>query len=1264
MSYLPRNPTELLQRPWRPGHKVRAGTALWRRRWAMALVLFLLCLLIGAYVYITESQRVRAMAEGYLSNVLGADVTVRRATLTVFEGLRLEQVRVSFDEPERSPTPMFTADALVVKYDIRAMLTGRLVAKQIIAKRPHVVLTEKLEEIVARYGERFRGRRDKPGAERHPQGLSRRLNLPEILLRDAHIEYAEFRDGELRPTGRLLAEGWFSPSNNGDRYSFEFQTRGGGDEAMGPYVSGELLPRQGKVTARLMNFAYDQNIQSMLPAIVREWGQQHELSGGVDVEELSYSWAKDAPEAFRVRTSLKDVTLSVHPEELLSASETRRLTQCRRGLSLLQSMFRATGHVRTPVDQIIPLFGSSVPIRLESMSGHFTFTPSGIDVTGVIAQVENNALHIDGRIDGYPRVSQQQPPMRVRIASGEKLLTVPPNLKYINSMPRAVRDFYDHLRPQGTCALDVEIIRSSEGGRINAVGGVKVIDGQFVFLRFPYPVRKATGAVTFVSATEHERERVELDLTGVGIEGGPNADAGLRISGKIGPLGANAGVEITVSGANVRSEPALRTSFPPEVQQALRMFDPDRGETYPIFEGSFDCAVKRPVGPRTKWDIYTVVRIDKATGALHEFPYMLRDLAMELRIGDTSVEIINANMKHGGGGVRVDGVVSWNKTRSTERRQTKTDLRLVAMDLPIDDQLLTALPPDRRELIQKLGLGGNISVDGTIKSDSAAGGKIDYELGLKLSKGTLWPAGGMFVLNDASGSMTLWPHRIAIHELIARRGDGRVSLKGDCELTADGRPRLDLSVSAENLLLDSPLYAMLPEDAKRAWDEVRPSGTVDGDLRYISNKPDETFTTTIRPRALSANLQSMPYALTHLGGAVTITSSQTTLQNVTARHGDARFTINGTGEGGPAGASKWDLSLTGDDVPLDEQLRAALPSAAAELMTSINLRGIADMQFDRILYETKGLPLASTTAPGALTATASPAPARPADVTLLGRLLPKDVAMDLGVPLTGVQGTIAFDAGFPAGRIAGVTGSLDLNELKIAGRTITGMRASIEKPAQQAQLRLSDIGAQLAGGTVAGDVSLTFPDEGDGTYNLDLILQNADAHELVQPSGTDRIQGQLSASLALEGKWEDPSARRGRGDVLVSGKEMYQMPMILGLLQVTNLSLPINSPFNEGAARFVVDASTVYFESLQFKSDLMLMDGDGHIDFGTGQVHMTFRTDNPKALQVPFISDLWRGAQQELFKIQVRGTVTKPKVSGEMMGTFTTTIDEVLKGGD
>src|SRR5437588_9490446 len=102
-------PDRLFDRPWRPGHPFRPKMG--RARQVGMLALFgLLCAVIAAYNVLTDAGRVRGMAESYLSELIGARVTVGKANLSLFEGMRLDNVRVYVnDEPDGTTGPSLPA---------------------------------------------------------------------------------------------------------------------------------------------------------------------------------------------------------------------------------------------------------------------------------------------------------------------------------------------------------------------------------------------------------------------------------------------------------------------------------------------------------------------------------------------------------------------------------------------------------------------------------------------------------------------------------------------------------------------------------------------------------------------------------------------------------------------------------------------------------------------------------------------------------------------------------------------------------------------------------------------------------------------------------------------------------------------------------------------------------------------------------------------------------------------------------------------------
>src|SRR3954452_11838588 len=115
----------LIDHRWRSAHPFRPRIS--RRRRVIMTGLFVICSsAIGLYLYITDGNRVRKMAETYLTAVLGGPVEVGRANLSIFEGLRLDNVSVHVDRIYGEDSIVFSAESFKIDYNPRAMLRGKL----------------------------------------------------------------------------------------------------------------------------------------------------------------------------------------------------------------------------------------------------------------------------------------------------------------------------------------------------------------------------------------------------------------------------------------------------------------------------------------------------------------------------------------------------------------------------------------------------------------------------------------------------------------------------------------------------------------------------------------------------------------------------------------------------------------------------------------------------------------------------------------------------------------------------------------------------------------------------------------------------------------------------------------------------------------------------------------------------------------------------------------------------------------------------------
>jgi hypothetical protein len=1214
----------------------------------MGVSLIFLASVIASYWAVTDPVRLRQMAQVYLSDLVGGKVSVGTATLSLLQGLHLSNVTVWVDGSDAPDSKVFEADAIDIGYDPTSLLRGRLEATRIVATKPRVNLVESTE--TGRWNvQRLRPKRHpEPSGRRPSGGPAPEIPLPQVVVRDARIDYGELSDHRLVPRGSMDVEGRVFPSADAARYLFELQSRGA-IEGVGPVVTGQVQLKgatAGQLDATLAHFRFGRDIEAMLPREVRSFWQAHHLQGAVDIPEFRYtpallgSHGKLARrESFDLRIRLQHVRLVVQPEEMDPP---------------------AKGATRPAEPR--------PPIPVDDVTGEYRFNPDGVRFHSVRGTLLGNTFLVTGTLGGYsPDV-----PMHLRLETPpDAPLVLPPRLPYLASLPRAVREVYGQLRPSGTGHMWVEIARPSPSVDPVITGRLTVTDGQFKCVWFPYPLRNAAGTVQV--GPDPQRGFTRIDLVGIhgrGLPGGPNADREMTLDGWVGPLDMRIGCGLHATGRSITGEPALFDAFDPQVRKGLAVLQGPAGEPVPSVRTDFDCHIDMPVGLGTTCTVTADLHLLDGAGRLAAFPYPLEHLTGDIHVGDGYVDLHDVGLRRGDATVNVAGRVTWASARTTG--DAGPDLRLSARNIPLDDALLTVLPPAARTLVRKGGVTGQIDVDGRVlsaapdavtlapaspTSSPAAVAPlaldVSYDLGVSLHHASARPLGGGVTLTGLTAQLGVHPDRLDVLQVRGRRGTADLSATGTIDFPAHGPTGVHLSASAHGLALDPPVRDLLPAAARSAWDAVAPRGAIDADLTYAATGTDRPdYRVTIRPRDLTVLPAALPYRLDHVVGAVTVDPRCVTLTDVRGTHGGATVAV--TGYGLIDRPDCWDLkSLSTRDMPIDGDLRRALPPAIRSVVAQTRFRGKLDLDLHDFRYR-------------------GGTGSAPADVDLTGSARAVGGSMDIGVPLSHVDGGVTFAVAVRDGHVAAFRGDLDLDTVSLVARPLQHLRAHVEQPSGTNGLRLTDIRGEVAGGRLAGSVNLRFSaadgsatsKPSDGGYAVEFSVTDADMATLAGSAvpGGKPIRGRLSASLSMQGDWSDPATRRGRGVVVAGGRDMYQIPLVLGLLEVTDLSLPSSAPFSQATANYVVDGQRVTFEQLQMRGDNLVMDGTGWLDFGSKRVRMNFTTDNPRMAGIPILHDVWQGAKQELLQIQVRGTVQDPQVSAASLHTFTTTVDEVFSG--
>jgi hypothetical protein len=1157
--------------------------------------------------------------------------------------LRLDDVTLRVDQTNRPDSIIFHARTFLIRFHPTQLLAGQLAATQIVAIDPVVLLVEDPSSHRWNYQRMWHGAG--PIGRRRVNANGGNVVLPQIILRDAEVAYMELRNGKTVPMGWYNIEGSLNPNEEeADRYDFQLQSRG--RESMGPSVNGTIRTQGGVSVARLQNFTFGPDIKTMLLSQPRQWCEWHQLQGRIDIPEMVYNPNPGGGgPIFRAELDLSDVEMALHPEEWMTRDQNQRV----KAFHDFLDMARSRRWISPAIAQALRRLSTPEPIHFGQVSGNMVFTEQGIELKDISGKLENNWFNVDGKISGY----SPDAPANLTISSvtGHDLEIPEFSPDYLGSLPKEVQEVIERLHPRGTCGLRLVLDRSEAGGKPAVSGQIDIHDGEFRFNQFPYPVSHVNGRVAIGDdpIAKMRGFRV-LNLHGNGPPDGPNANALITLNGFVGPLDGNAGVWLEVNGANMVADSVVRSSLPPAAQRALEMFDADGTGQYPRSTGNFSCHIYRPIGPHNHFRVETDVNLYDAEGSPTAFPYPMKHLSARLEIHDGFLKVVNCQMPHGGSTIRVTGTVRWRDRDALPTTQPYgPDLRITASDLPIDDDLMNAVPAVQRAWMQGTGIAGKLDVDGHIfpNPGNARGSEVNYAFDATLHDGKIQPDGGEVAMSGLAGQLHLTPGRLELRDMAANRGQSAVAGHALIDWTS-GQPKVAITASAKNLQLGQSLYQMLPESARKGWDLMHPKGTIDATLEYadtIGSVPDR-LELLITPRDLSVTPAPIPYRLDKLQGQIFVSLNQVVLRDLTAVHGTADISISGKGDLGEHPA--WDLKLSAQQMTVDEELLRAVPDSVATVLRGLKVRGNIGVELSRLAYWPTGQPDAATDG---------------ADVDFAAKITMRGTSLDVGLPATNVQGDIDLAGLVRDGRLFRLAGRCGVDSLLLAGRPGSDFKLTLAKDSDDALIQIPHVEGKFAAGDIAGDGQYAFPDNGPSKYDLSLVLRDADVQQLTTPYDKE-LRGRLTASLQLGGTWNDPGSRRGHGDVSVVGQKMYDIPVMLGLMQITNLALPITSPFTEISTRYSLDGERVVFEQIDLKSKDMTMSGSGELNFAQRYVSLWMTTKNPALLALPVVGPLIGGADQELLRIHIKGTIEQPKVTASTFDTVTTTVDQVFKGNN
>ena len=599
--------------------------------------------------------------------------------------------------------------------------------------------------------------------------------------------------------------------------------------------------------------------------------------------------------------------------------------------------------------------------------------------------------------------------------------------------------------------------------------------------------------------------------------------------------------------------------------------------------------------------------------------------------------------------------------------------------IPIDQTLISSLTPRGQptskleSFVRSLQPRGAMQVTSvSIEMDAAK--KLSKRIDLRVMDSHMRYEKFPYPLYNVSGTILVDDDLVTLAGLRANNANaGTIRCDGMYKMPKradDGLPlapsELVLQFNANDVQMDESLRTSLPSASQQVWDSLAPSGTLDeisvglsqigeGSPLQIDLLATQRDNPQIASQTLSLRPRSLPYRLDVTGGSVRFDGKTVTIESIRGRHDASSFSADGFCVENNVG--RWELFLnlhSGCRLHPDAELIAALPEQMQAAMRALQLKGPLNIRGQTRI---------------AMPDATHPEPTLGWDLTLQ---LEGNRIADVG-PVHSLRGEISIKGVRDESAIRAF-GEVRIDSMHINEIQITGIRGpfSIEDDllslgslsrspnASQSQQPLAAIRGNLFDGLIDLDGNVVLS---NGNFDVDLNTYYAQLPTLLADFGhsEQNLTGTLNGQTHLQGNLGALDLLRGTGTARVSGANIYQLPMIVQILNLLRLEATEDVAFTDGQIRFSLYGDAFTFHDLQMWGDLVALQGGGTLN-RRRELDLTFNTRvSPQNTFTQLMRPLG-ATRYTLWTINVRGPLNSPQIERKALERVSETLEWLLPG--
>jgi hypothetical protein len=184
-----------------------------------------------------------------------------------------------------------------------------------------------------------------------------------------------------------------------------------------------------------------------------------------------------------------------------------------------------------------------------------------------------------------------------------------------------------------------------------------------------------------------------------------------------------------------------------------------------------------------------------------------------------------------------------------------------------------------------------------------------------------------------------------------------------------------------------------------------------------------------------------------------------------------------------------------------------------------------------------------------------------------------------------------------------------------------------------------------------------------GSFNVGLAVRDAQVPTLLADfgHGDNELTGTFSGQTQLKGNLGTRDSLRGSGAARVTGANVYQLPLIVQVLNLLRITPTEDVAFTDGEVEFTIFGDTMTFNDLQIWGDLVVLHGGGTLD-RRRELDLTFNTRvSPQNTFTQVLTPL-RSRRYTLWTIDVRGPLHSPDIERRAFDGVGETLERLFPG--